>query len=81
MCGGACETIQDGLNGFHVEPHDSIALAQKIEHCLSLIGSAQEKNMTMNAIQCTRNIRIYNLFFTKREFCVSLNISGPPKIA
>ena len=47
--GGACETIQDGLNGFHVEPNDSIALAQKIEHCLSLIGSKQEKNMTMNA--------------------------------
>lgn len=47
--GGACETIQDGLNGFHVEPNDSIALAQKIEHCLSLIGSEQEKNMTMNA--------------------------------
>lgn len=47
--GGACETIQDGLNGFHVEPNDSIALAQKIEHCLSLIGSEQEKSMTMNA--------------------------------
>ncbi len=47
--GGACETIQDGLNGFHVEPNVSIALAQKIEHCLSLIGSEQEKNMTMNA--------------------------------
>ena len=47
--GGACETIQDGLNGFHVEPNDSITLAQKIEHCLSLIGSEQEKNMTMNA--------------------------------
>lgn len=47
--GGACETIQDGLNGFHVEPNDSIALAQKIEHCLSLIGSEQEKSMTVNA--------------------------------
>ncbi len=47
--GGACETIQDGLNGFHVEPNDSIALAQKIERCLSLIGSEQEKSMTMNA--------------------------------
>lgn len=47
--GGACETIQDGLNGFHVKPNDSVALAQKIEHCLSLIGSEQEKNMIMNA--------------------------------
>ena len=47
--GGACETIQDGLNGFHVKPNDSIELAQKIEHCLSFIGSEQEKNMTMNA--------------------------------
>lgn len=47
--GGACETIQDGLNGFHVKPNDSIELAQKIEHCLSLIGSEQEKNMTMKA--------------------------------
>lgn len=47
--GGACETIQDGLNGFHVKPNESIELAQKIEHCLSLIGSEQEKNMTQNA--------------------------------
>lgn len=47
--GGACETIQDGLNGFHVEPNDSIELVQKIEHCLSLIGSEQEKNITKNA--------------------------------
>lgn len=47
--GGACETIQDGLNGFHVKPNDSVELAQKIEHSLSLIGSEQAKNMTMNA--------------------------------
>ena len=33
--GGACETIQDGANGFHVMPNDSIELAQKIEHCFS----------------------------------------------
>lgn len=47
--GGACETIQDGLNGFHVKPNDSIELAQKIEHCLSLIGSKQAENMKINA--------------------------------
>ncbi len=47
--GGACETIQDGLNGFHVKPNDSVELAQKIEHSLSLIGSEQAKNMMMNA--------------------------------
>jgi glycosyltransferase involved in cell wall biosynthesis len=47
--GGACETIQDGANGFHVKPNESVALAQKIEHCLSLIGSKQAENMTNNA--------------------------------
>jgi len=47
--GGACETIQDGANGFHVNPNDSVELAQKIEHCLSLIGTQQADTMTMNA--------------------------------
>jgi glycosyltransferase involved in cell wall biosynthesis len=47
--GGACETIQDGANGFHVKPNDSVALAQKIEHCLSLLGSKEAENMTNNA--------------------------------
>jgi glycosyltransferase involved in cell wall biosynthesis len=47
--GGACETIQDGANGFHVNPNDSVELAQKIEHCLSLIGTKQADTMTMNA--------------------------------
>ena len=47
--GGACETIQDGFNGFHVKPNDSSSLAQKIERSLSIIGSEQEKNMTTRA--------------------------------
>jgi glycosyltransferase involved in cell wall biosynthesis len=47
--GGACETIQDGVNGFHVEPGNSSALAKKIEYCLFLLGSEDEKNITDNA--------------------------------
>ena len=47
--GGACETVQDGLNGFHVEPSNSSALAQKIEYCLWLLGSEEQKNITDNA--------------------------------
>ena len=47
--GGACETIQDGVTGFHVKAGDSDDLAKKIEHCLAIIGSNQAKEVTSNA--------------------------------
>jgi len=47
--GGACETIQDGVTGFHVKAGDIDDLAKKIEYCLGIIGSAEEKKMTSNA--------------------------------
>ncbi len=47
--GGAVETIEDGVTGFHVPAGDSDALAQKIEHCLSMIGSKEHKEITTKA--------------------------------
>ena len=47
--GGACETIADGITGFHVTPADSDALAKKIEYCLSIIDSKSAKEITTNA--------------------------------
>lgn len=47
--GGACETIQDGVTGFHVKAGDVDDLAKKIEYCLGIIGSAEEKKITSNA--------------------------------
>lgn len=47
--GGASETIEDGVTGFHVPPNDSDALAKKIEDCLSNIGSKQSKDITSKA--------------------------------
>lgn len=47
--GGACETIQDGITGFHVEPKNSTALAKKIQQALQILGTDQEKAMTAAA--------------------------------
>lgn len=47
--GGAAETIENGITGFHVPPNDSDILAKRIEDCLSMIGSKQYKDITINA--------------------------------
>ncbi len=47
--GGACETIQDGTTGFHVKPGDSDDLANKISHCLNIIGTKEEEKITRMA--------------------------------
>lgn len=47
--GGATETIQDGITGFHVQPNNSTQLAEKIETCLALIGSKEGLKMTKAA--------------------------------
>ncbi len=51
--GGASETIEDNVTGFHVPPGDSDVLAAKIEHCLSLLGSDEAKKITKNARKST----------------------------
>ena len=47
--GGACETIEDNITGFHVPAGDSEALAQKIEYCLSIIQSKEASKITKKA--------------------------------
>ncbi len=47
--GGACETIQDGITGFHVKAGDVDDLAKKIEYCLGIIGLEEEKKITYSA--------------------------------
>ncbi|MGI4776272.1 MAG: glycosyltransferase family 4 protein [Janthinobacterium lividum] len=37
--GGAVETIDNGVTGFHVNPGDISDLAEKISYCLSIVGS------------------------------------------
>jgi glycosyltransferase involved in cell wall biosynthesis len=51
--GGACETIEDGVTGFHVPPKDSDALAERIAHCLSIIGSQESIDITSRAKKVT----------------------------
>ncbi len=47
--GGAAETIEDGSTGFHVKPSDSDDLAEKLKHCLNIIGTAQAKDICLSA--------------------------------
>ena len=51
--GGACETISDGINGFHVKVGDSNDLAAKLEYCLSIIGSSEAQKITSAAREST----------------------------
>jgi len=47
--GGACETIINDKTGFHVAVGDCEDLANKIRHCLSIIGTDEAKTITTNA--------------------------------
>jgi glycosyltransferase involved in cell wall biosynthesis len=47
--GGASETIQNEINGFHVLPGDADLLAEKIKYCLSIIGTEKAKEITARA--------------------------------
>ena len=47
--GGAAETVQDSVNGFHVPPGDINLLADKISYCLSILGTEQAKKITDHA--------------------------------
>ena len=47
--GGAVETIKDNITGFHVNPNDADDLAQKIDHCLSILGTDAAKKIQEEA--------------------------------
>ena len=47
--GGSSETIKNDETGFHVEPGNSSQLKEKIEYCLSILGSEEEKRITSKA--------------------------------
>ncbi|WPY00805.1 Glycosyltransferase family 4 protein [Candidatus Trichorickettsia mobilis] len=49
--GGAAETIIDGVSGYHVKPNNIDDLADKIQHCLAILGSNQAKELTAYARQ------------------------------
>ncbi|WP_250310832.1 glycosyltransferase family 4 protein [Rickettsia endosymbiont of Oedothorax gibbosus] len=47
--GGAIETISDTKTGFHVKPNDPSDLAEKIEHCLSILKTNEGKKIQQAA--------------------------------
>lgn len=47
--GGASETIKNNETGFHVQPGETEQLQEKIEYCLSILGSDEEKQITSKA--------------------------------
>lgn len=54
--GGAAETIEDQVTGFHTRPGNSDDLAEKISYCLSILGSEKAGTITKAA----RNSAINN---------------------
>lgn len=51
--GGAAETIEDGKTGFHIEPGNVKELAEKIEYCLSILGTDKDKKIRTAARKST----------------------------
>jgi len=51
--GGAAETIENKKTGFHVDPSNSQQLADKIEHCLSILGTDKAKEIQSAARKST----------------------------
>lgn len=47
--GGANETIQNEVNGYHVAPNNIEDLAKKISYCLSILGSSKALEISENA--------------------------------
>ncbi|MGX6959935.1 MAG: glycosyltransferase family 4 protein [Rickettsia endosymbiont of Pentastiridius leporinus] len=47
--GGATETINDNVTGFHVKPNDAEDLAQKIDYCLSILNTDTAKQIQESA--------------------------------
>ena len=51
--GGAAETIENKKTGFHVDPSNSQQLADKIEHCLSILDTDKAKEIQSAARKST----------------------------
>jgi glycosyltransferase involved in cell wall biosynthesis len=51
--GGAAETIENEKTGFHVDPGNSEQLADKIEYCLSILGTDKAKEIAAAARKST----------------------------
>lgn len=47
--GGAAETIEDHVTGFHVKPSDPDQMADTIKYALSIISSSEEEKITSQA--------------------------------
>jgi glycosyltransferase involved in cell wall biosynthesis len=71
--GGACETIQDQVTGFHVKSNDSFDLTKKIQHALELVGTKEAQELGERARQSVienfsldkmldSTMEIYNMF-------------------
>ncbi|WP_341756245.1 MULTISPECIES: glycosyltransferase family 4 protein [unclassified Candidatus Tisiphia] len=63
--GGAIETISDTNTGFHVNPNDPIDLAEKIEHCLSILKTDEGKKIQQAARQAVINNFSLDLMLSK----------------
>ncbi|MDX1923772.1 MAG: glycosyltransferase family 4 protein [Rickettsiaceae bacterium] len=44
--GGAAETIENEVTGFHVKPNDPDEMADRIKYALSIIGTSEEEKIT-----------------------------------
>jgi len=51
--GGAAETIENEKTGFHIVPGNSQQLADKIEYCLSILGTDKAKEIGVAARKST----------------------------
>lgn len=47
--GGAAETIENGVTGYHYNPNDPSELAKLIKQCLDMLGTDQAKEMASKA--------------------------------
>lgn len=47
--GGAAETIENGVTGYHYQPDDTRGLAKVIENGIAMIGTDEAKNITSRA--------------------------------
>lgn len=50
--GGAAETIENDISGFHFESGNKSQLANKIKECIAMLGSESEKTITTTARKC-----------------------------
>lgn len=47
--GGAAETIENGVTGYHYHPEDTRGLASAIDNCITMIGTDEAKAITHKA--------------------------------